>query len=81
MTVPKALADKGLLSTAEVAKKLSVHRSTVWNWIKTGLLPSVTVAAGDGRPFHGIEPKALARFQKVYVVTPKKRRKGKKKHG
>jgi excisionase family DNA binding protein len=73
MTVPKALADKGLLSTAEVAKQLGVHRSTVWNWIRTGLLPSVEVASGNGRPFHGVDPKALKRFRQIYPVMPKKK--------
>jgi len=78
MTVPKAIAADGLLSTAEVADQLGVHRSTVWLWIKRGMLNSVKRGA-----FHGVKPAALARFRQMYDVDalkkPKRRRKRRKK--
>ena len=79
MTVPKSLEESGLLSTSEVAEKLSVHRSTVWNWIKTGLLASSQVSQADGRPFHGIEPKVLAKFCALHGYVDPTQKKGKKK--
>jgi len=82
VTVPKSLGEGGLLSTSEVGEKLGVHRSTVWNWIKTGLLPSKEVSQADGaRPFHGVDPKVLAKFCALhgYEDASQKKKKGKKK--
>lgn len=66
MSVPKALSDAGLLSTAEIAKQLSVHRSTVWLWINSGLLPHERV--GPSGNWIGVHPKKLAEFTKMYPV-------------
>lgn len=81
MTVPKSLGEGGLLSTSEVAEKLNVHRSTVWNWIKTGLMPSKEVSQGERvRPFHGIDPKELAKFCRLHGYEDvSQKKKGKKK--
>ena len=38
MTLSKKFKASGLLSTGDVARELDVHRSTVWLWIKSGLL-------------------------------------------
>jgi excisionase family DNA binding protein len=70
LTVPKSIADDGLLSTSEVAKKLGVHRSTVWLWIRRGALPSEKRGA-----FHGVSKKALKTFLSVYKVQPSKPKK------
>jgi excisionase family DNA binding protein len=70
MTIPKTLSDGELLSTAEVAKQLGVHRSTVWLWIKRDMLPSKKHGA-----FHGVRPADLKRFLSVYeIVVPRKRK-------
>ncbi len=73
MTVPKAIADDGLLSTAEVAKKLDVHRSTVWLWIKRNMLASEKRGS-----FHGIKPSALKDFLSMYDIQNAKRPKRKR---
>lgn len=75
MTVPKALSASGLLSTAEVAEKLGVHRSTVWLWIKSGAL-----AAERRGAFHGVSPKALRNFRNVYKIASRPARKKKSKN-
>jgi excisionase family DNA binding protein len=66
MSVPKALSEAGLLSTAEIAQKLSVHRSTVWLWINSGLLPHERV--GPSGNWIGVHPKKLEAFAKMYPV-------------
>lgn len=68
MTVPKSIADDGLLSTADVAKQLDVHRSTVWLWIKRGMLPSEKRGS-----FHGVKPAALKRFLSMYDISAAKK--------
>lgn len=64
MTVPRGLAEGGLLSTAEVARICKKHRSTVWLWIKSGALKSTRVGA-----FHGVRPDDLREFLKVYKIA------------
>jgi excisionase family DNA binding protein len=63
MTVPKTIAYAGLLSTSQVAKQVGVHRSTVWNWIKSGMLPSELHGS-----FHGVRPMALKRLLSRYDI-------------
>lgn len=73
MTIPKSISEnKTLLSTADVAKQLKVHRSTVNHWIKEGMLPSERHGS-----FHAVKPKDLKRFLSIYDVQPKKTRKRK----
>lgn len=77
MTVPKTISeDAKLLSTADIAKRLNVHRSTVWLWIDRGMLPSERHGA-----FHGVKPFELRRFLSMYEPPPtqKKRRRKKRK--
>jgi len=71
VTVPNALAREGLLSTAEVAKKLRVHRSTVWIWINSGTLRA-TRSGGTGTYF-GVHPRDLREFQKRWSTAGDKR--------
>lgn len=63
MTAPGAIKERGLLSTGQVAEKLNVHRSTVWQWISTGALPAKRV----GVRYMGVDPEDLAAFEKKYV--------------
>lgn len=75
MVLPKAIVDDDtVLSTADVAEKLDVHRSTVWVWIKNGMLKSVRRGS-----FHAIKPADLALFQSMYTVPPRRKRKKRKK--
>lgn len=77
MTVPKTISeDAKLLSTADIAKQLDVHRSTVWLWIDRGMLQSKRHGA-----FHGVKPAALRRFLSMYEPPPppKRRKKRRKK--
>lgn len=67
MTLSKKFQASGLLSTGAVAKQLNVHRSTVWLWIKSGLLKSTKVGE-----FIGVKPKDLVKFQAVYHVNKEK---------
>ena len=66
VTAPKKLADLGLLTTRQVAKKHKVHRSTVWNWIKSGILRSQRVGQ-----FRAVSAADLAKFRTMYNPTPK----------
>jgi excisionase family DNA binding protein len=82
LTLSKKFQGSGLLSTAEVAKELGKHRSTVWLWIRSKMLKSTRI---DG--FVGIKRSDLVKFQNVYSVgvpesekaPEKKTRKGLKK--
>lgn len=80
MSVPKAFAERGLLSTAEVAERLSVHRSTVWWWIDTKVLASERVGV-----FHGVSPDVLRTFIQAWpgliaqARKPKTKKKGPRK--
>ena len=79
LTVPKTISeDTELLSTADVAKQQNVHRSTVWLWIKRGMLKSTRHGA-----FHGVKPSELKRFLSIYEPPPpsKKRKRKRKKKG
>jgi len=66
MSVPKALSEAGLLSTAEIAAQLNVHRSTVWIWINQGLLKSYRV--GPSKNWIGVSQKHLDEFTAMYPV-------------
>lgn len=77
MTIPKSISDGPILSTANVAKKVGVHRSTVWLWIKRGMLKSER--HGESGAFHGVRPAALERFLSIYEIVPANKRKRKTK--
>jgi len=66
MTVPKALSEAGLLSTTQVAAHLNVHRSTVWVWIKSGLLQHERL--GPSGNWIGVSRKQLDAFVSKYPV-------------
>lgn len=78
MSVPKAFAKRGLLSTADVAEQLGVHRSTVWWWIDTKVL----VAEREG-VFHGVSPDVLQTFIKTWpgLIEKAREQNRKKKKG
>lgn len=69
MTLSKKFKASGLLSTGDVARELDVHRSTVWLWIKSGLLKSKK----DGA-FIGVKPAELAKFKAIYHVNGKEKK-------
>lgn len=75
MTVPKSISgSEKLLSTADIAEQLGVHRSTVHGWIKNKMLPSERHGV-----FHGVKPRDLKRFLSIYNIEPKpKKKRGKK---
>ena len=64
MTLSKKFQASGLLSTGGVARELRVHRSTVWLWIKSGLLRSSKVGE-----FIGVKRVDLVKFQSMYHVN------------
>jgi excisionase family DNA binding protein len=66
VTVPKKFVDQKLLSTGEVAKLMNVHRGTVWNWIRVGLLKAEKVTDR----YSGVSRKAFAEFKKAYRQAP-----------
>lgn len=68
MTLSKKFRASGLLSTGDVARELSVHRSTVWLWIKSGLLKSSKVGE-----FIGVKRTDLTKFQSMYHVNGNKK--------
>lgn len=74
MTVPKSISEGPLMSTSDVAKRLNVHRSTVWLWIRRGMLKSEKRGT-----FHGVRKSALDRFLSFYELEPKKKRRSKTK--
>ena len=68
MTLSKKFRASGLLSTGDVARELHVHRSTVWLWIRSGLLKSTRAAN-----FIGVKKSDLDKFRAVYHVNGSKK--------
>jgi len=68
MTLSNKFRASGLLSAGDVARELRVHRSTVWLWIKNGLMKSTRVGE-----FIGVKRSDLKKFQSVYRVNGKKK--------
>lgn len=64
MTLSKSFQVSGLLATAEVARQMGVHRSTVWHWIKTGALKCERHGT-----FLGVKQSELDRLRAIYVTT------------
>lgn len=79
MTTPSTFKKQGLLSTGDVADRLGVHRTTVWHWIRSGLLRSTRVTPR----FRGVSEADLKAFQSNFItdaaVSPKKAASSKKK--
>jgi len=61
MSLPKSIAESDLMSTSDVARAMKVHRSTVWGWLKSGMLKGTRKGS-----FWCVRPKELERFRKVY---------------
>lgn len=74
MTLSKSFQGSGLLATADVARRMGVHRSTVWHWIKTGALKSERHGA-----FLGVRQSELDRFSSIYQTAAPEPRKSKRK--
>lgn len=78
MTTPSTFKKRGLLSTGDIAARLGVHRTTVWHWMKSGMLKSTRVTPR----FCGVTEADLKAFQANFVpesVSPKKTSSSKKK--
>lgn len=76
MVVPKTISeDDTLLSPTEVANELGVHRSTVHNWIRDGMLKS-----NKHGNFHAVSRVEIHRFSQIYQIVdePPKRNDKKK---
>lgn len=69
MTTPTTFRREGLLSTGDIAKRLGVHRTTVWHWMKSGLLRSTAVTPR----FRGVTESDLRAFQANFIpdVSPR----------
>lgn len=75
MVVPKSISDdESLLSPSDVAKEMGVHRSTVHNWIRDGMIATERHGA-----FHAVKRKELDRFRQLYKIEPEPPPKRKKK--
>jgi len=75
LTVPKTISeDDRLLSTSDVAEQLGVHRTTVWLWIKRGMLKSEKHGS-----FHGVRPHEVKKLLDIYGPPPKSKPKRKRK--
>jgi excisionase family DNA binding protein len=79
VTTPSTFKKQGLLSTGDIAERLGVHRTTVWHWMKSGMLKSTRVTPR----FRGVSEADLKAFQSNFipdaVVSPKKKPPSKKK--
>jgi excisionase family DNA binding protein len=67
LTLSKGFRASGLLSTGDVARELGVHRSTVWIWIRDGLLKSKRVGTTVG-----VRRADLDAFKNMYRVNGEK---------
>lgn len=68
------------MTSSEIASRLGVHRTTVWHWIKSGMLRSVKVTPR----FSGVTEEDLKAFQSNWVgglpdVSPKTEKPSRKK--
>jgi excisionase family DNA binding protein len=66
------------LTPPVVAKKLSVSRDTVLNWIRNGELKASNIAQRGKRPRYRITPEALAKFEQMRNPEPRQARRGSK---
>lgn len=62
MTTPLALKRRNLLSASEVAEMFGVHRTTVWHWIRRGMLTYEQVTPR----FIGVSQDAINTFKKNF---------------
>lgn len=63
MTTPSTFKRRGLLSTGDIARRKNVHRTTVWHWIRSGLLKSTRVTPR----FRGVSEEDLAAFEANFI--------------
>jgi excisionase family DNA binding protein len=80
VTTPSAFKKQALLSTGDIAERLGVHRTTVWHWLKNGMLKSTRVTPR----FRGVSEADLKAFQANFIpdapaVSAKKKPPSKKK--
>jgi excisionase family DNA binding protein len=80
VTTPSTFKKQGLLSTGDIAERLGVHRTTVWHWMRSGMLKSTRVTPR----FRGVSEADLKAFQSNFIpdapaVSPKKKPPSKKK--
>lgn len=59
----KRFRASGMISTGEAARRMGVHRSTVWHWISTGALRAEKTGG-----VLAIKPADLDRFRAMYSV-------------
>lgn len=89
MSVPKSFKEQKLLSIAEVADAMGVHRATVWKWIKDSCLRATVPTVADpsdpqkrvpvSKRFKGVRPEDLAKWRSVYRPVAPAKKKAKKK--
>jgi excisionase family DNA binding protein len=65
MTIPLTMAQRGLLSTSQVADELGVHRSTIWALVRSGALRSKKL--GRKRNFYAVSRDDMVRFAKLWL--------------
>lgn len=76
MSVPKEFREQKLLTIAEVASLMGVHRATVWKWIKGECLRATVPTKADpadperqvpvSTKYRGVRPEDLATWKSVY---------------
>ncbi len=76
MSLPRSFKGQKLLSINEVAAQMGVHRSTVWNWIRSDCLKATTPTVADptdptkqvpvSSKYRGVRAQDLARWKRVY---------------
>lgn len=79
MSVPKEFREQKLLTIAEVASLMGVHRATVWKWIKGDCLRATVPTRPDpadperqvpvSTKYRGVRPEDLARWKSVYRTS------------
>lgn len=76
VSVPREFREQKLLTIAEVASLMGVHRATVWKWIKGDCLRATVPTRPDpadperqvpvSTKYRGVRPEDLAKWKSVY---------------
>jgi len=76
VSVPREFREQKLLTIAEVAAVMGVHRATVWKWIKGECLKATVPTKSDpdnpdrqvpvSTKYQGVRPEDLAKWKSVY---------------